>query len=288
MKYAKYHALGNDYVVLRPTDVDFELERDTIKLICHRNYGIGSDGILFGPIESEACDFGLKIYNPDGSETEISGNGLRIFARFLLDQGLVIRKPFTVETSGGPVTCEVLNDGKTVKVQMGEVSFKSTKIPVTGPPRLVLNELFEIKGGLLLTYCAASIGNPHCVVLWDKPTPEIARRLGPLIESDPRFPKRTNVQFMRILDRNNIKIEIWERGAGYILASGSSATAAAAVARKLDFCDEEITVHMPGGTIHVSLDETYRATMTGPVVKICDGRISDEMFAKYNDTIRKN
>ena len=277
MKYAKYHALGNDYIVIHPAEMGSEPEADDIRLICHRNYGIGSDGILLGPLDSLDCDFGLRIFNPDGTEAEKSGNGLRIFARFLWDDRLVGDRPFTLETPGGVVSCEISADGNRVKVEMGEVRFDSASIPVKGAAREVLNEEFEFDGHVL-TYCAATVGNPHCVVFSDTPTSEQARRYGPLIEADPRFPNRTNVQFMKVLDRNNIRIEIWERGAGYTLASGSSSTAAAAVAHRLDLCDADITVHMPGGDLWIRFQKGFFATMTGPVTKVCDGVISDEMF----------
>ncbi len=277
MKYTKYHAIGNDYIVIRPADVKGELDPGAIRLICHRNYGVGSDGILIGPLDNESCEFGLRILNPDGSEAEKSGNGLRIFARFLWDEHLVDNGYFTIETIGGPVSCVVSDDGRSAKVEMGEVSFDSSKIPVVGDHREVLKETIEVDDQIL-TFCAATIGNPHCIVLSDSPTPEDAHRLGPLLEVDPRFPNRTNVQFMRVVDRNNIQIEIWERGAGYTLASGSSSTATAAVARRLGLCDTDITVHMQGGDIQINFSKGFFASMTGPVMKICDGIIADEMF----------
>ena len=238
---------------------------------------MGSDGILLGPLDSLSCDFGLRIFNPDGSEAEKSGNGLRIFARSLWDNHLVGGERFTVETLGGSVSCEVSRDGKSVTVQMGEVSFDSSKIPVEGEPREVLNEEIEIDGRLL-RFCAATVGNPHCVVLSAHPTSDEARRLGPLLEVNPRFPNRTNVQFMKVIDRSRIQIEIWERGAGYTLASGSSSIAAAAIAHKLGLCDQDITVHMPGGDIRIQFNNNFFATMTGPVTKVCDGIMTDEMF----------
>lgn len=277
MKYSKYHAIGNDYIVIRPEDVLGELDSDTIRIICHRNYGVGSDGILLGPLDSKESDFRLKILNPDGSEAEKSGNGLRIFARFLWDQQLVGNQQFTVETLGGVVSCEVSSDGRSVKVEMGEVSFDSRKIPVAGEPRDVLNEEIEVDREVL-TFCAATVGNPHCIVLSGEPTPEEAHRLGSLLEVDSRFPNRTNVQFMKVIDRNNIQIEIWERGAGYTLASGSSSTAAAAVAYKLGLCDSDITVHMPGGDIQIKFNNGFCATMIGPVTKVADGIMTNEMF----------
>jgi diaminopimelate epimerase len=282
MKYVKYHALGNDYVVIRPTDPDRTLDAGYVQLICHRNYGIGSDGILLGPFDSNTCDFRLRIFNPDGSEAEKSGNGLRIFSRFLWDQGLVGKNPFTVETLGGPVTCHIEESGKAVTVEMGEVSFLSTKIPVTGEEREVLRENIQVDGAAF-QYCAATIGNPHCIVLCDEPSPQLARHYGPLIETDFRFPNRTNVQFLKIIDRQNIQIEIWERGAGYTLASGSSSIAAAAVAYRLNLCDPDIVVHMPGGNLNILLSRTFAATMTGPVVRVCEGIVDPEMFEKESE-----
>jgi len=281
MRFARYHAIGNDYLVLRPDEIG-EPTPNVIRLLCDRHAGVGSDGILIGPLNSRVCDFGLRIFNPDGSEAEKSGNGLRIFARWLRDEGLVADRPFTVETPGGVVTCTVAAVGKLIQVEMGEVRFDSTVIPVTGTPREVLNESLEI-GGDTLTFCAATVGNPHCVVLTDDPTPEIATRLGPGIEVDPRFPNRTNVQFMTVIDRENIRIEIWERGAGYTQASGSSSTAAAAVAYRLNLCGPAITVHMPGGCIDIRLRDGFLATMAGPVRKICTGVVAEECLAQFSE-----
>jgi len=277
MKYVKYHGLGNDYLVIRPADIVGNLETSQVQRICDRNYGVGSDGILFGPFDSDTSDFRLRILNPDGSEAEKSGNGLRIFSRYLYDQGLVHETPFTVETLGGTVTCHVHNGGRTVTVEMGKVSFLSTLIPVAGEEREVLREHMDI-AGTTFEYCAATVGNPHCVILSGPITPELARQYGPLIEIDSRFPHRTNVQFLEVLDCRNIRIEIWERGAGYTLASGSSSTAAAAVAYKLGFCDPIITVHMPGGNLAISFSKDFTATMTGPATRVCDGSMDLEMF----------
>jgi len=187
--------------------------------------------------------------------------------------------PFTVETAGGAVICEIGAGGKSVTVAMGKDSFDSTRIPVKGEPRQVLDEVLAIDGHHL-RFCAATVGNPHCVVLSEKPSPEVAQRFGPKIETNPLFPHRTNVQFMQVLDRSNIRIEIWERGAGYTLASGSSSTAAAAVAFRLGLCDGDISVHMPGGQIKIQLAQDFAATMTGPVTKVCEGTIEEEMFDK--------
>ena len=277
MQFSKYHALGNDYIVLNPDDVGSQLTSSQIRLICDRNYGVGSDGILFGPFETPEGDISLQIFNPDGSEAEKSGNGLRIFSRYLWDRSMVHEKPFTIMTAGGKVMAQVHKGGRNVTVDMGRVSFDSRQVPVKGPPREVINETIIVDGHELL-FCAATIGNPHCVILRDEITAEEARKWGPLIEKDPRFPNRTNVQFMTILDRTNIQIEIWERGAGYTLASGSSSSAAAAVAYRLGLCDSQIAVHMPGGKIDITVSSDFLISMSGPVTKIADGTISDEMF----------
>jgi diaminopimelate epimerase len=277
MHFFKYHALGNDYIVLDPEDMGDEPTTSQIRLVCHRNYGIGSDGILFGPLETPQNDFAVRIFNPDGSEAEKSGNGLRIFSRYLWDKGLVGTKRFTISTAGGTVQSQVHKGGNQVTVDMGTVSFDSTQIPVEGPSREVINETITIDDQEF-RFCAATIGNPHCVILRDEVSAQEARRWGPLIENDTRFPNRTNVQFMKIIDRGNIQIEIWERGAGYTLASGSSSSAAAAVARRLGFCDSNVVVHMPGGTLETTVADDFSISMTGPVTPIAEGTISPEMF----------
>ena len=286
MRYAKYHALGNDYIVISPEDVklDRDLSAGRVRTICHRNYGVGSDGILLGPLPSSTCTFGLRIFNPDGSEAEKSGNGLRIFSRCLWDRGLVKGDPFTVETPGGSVTCRIEEGGRIVTVEMGQVSFLSTRIPVAGEEREALRERIDVRGRSF-EYCAATVGNPHCVVLCDEPSPDLARIYGPLIEREPRFPNRTNVQFMKVIDRHNIRIEIWERGAGYTLASGSSSTAAAAVARRLGLCDSAIAVHMPGGDLSIRFSKTFAAIMRGPVTHVAEGTMDEEMFGA-EDAVR--
>ena len=165
MKFEKYHALGNDYLVYDPQGKDHQFTEKEIIRICHRNFGLGSDGILVGPLNSEKADFGLRILNPDGSEAEKSGNGLRIFARYLFDQQKVNSSPFSVDTLGGVVSCEVSQDASSISVEMGKVSFHSDIIPVSvnGEPREVLDEAIEVNGETL-HYYAATIGNPHCVV----------------------------------------------------------------------------------------------------------------------------
>jgi diaminopimelate epimerase len=283
MRFHKYHALGNDYIVLDPRDFPAWQPAPTIeqiRVVCHRNFGVGSDGILWGPLPSNKGEFGLRIFNPDGSEAEKSGNGLRIFSRFLWDQKLVRNPAFTVETPGGVVESVIKDEGRLITVAMGRVSFDSARIPVNlpGAPREVINEKLTVLDREF-TYCAATIGNPHCVIPLPEISPELAHRYGPHLETHPNFPRKTNVQFLRVLDRANIRIEIWERGAGYTLASGSSSSAAAAVARKLGLVDPHVTVHMPGGTIAIEISPDFSIMMTGTVNKVAEGTMHPELFA---------
>jgi len=277
MKFWKYHALGNDYLILDPKDLPAPLTTAQVKTICHRNFGVGSDGILLGPLPSKKAPFALRIFNPDGSEAEKSGNGLRIFSRYLWDRKLVGKDEFAIETPGGLVKSTLFDGGKMVRVEMGKVSFWSDKIPVTGPRREVINEKISV-GGREFTFCAATVGNPHCVLPLPEISAKLAHEFGPLLETHANFPNRINVQFLKVLDRKNIQIEIWERGAGYTLASGSSSSAAAAVAHKLGLCDRKITIHMPGGKLAIEIGDDFDILMTGPVTKVAEGVISSEIF----------
>jgi diaminopimelate epimerase len=281
MRFHKYHALGNDYIVCDPRDFPTWNPAPTveqIRVVCHRNFGVGSDGILWGPLPSSQSDFGLRIFNPDGSEAEKSGNGLRIFSRYLWDQHLVKQPTFTIETPGGHVQSVIKDNGRLITVAMGRVSFDSAKIPVTGPEREVINEQIQVLDRSF-TFCAATIGNPHCVIPLTEISPAIALKYGPHIETHPNFPRKTNVQFLRVIDRSNIQIEIWERGAGYTLASGSSSSAAAAVAHKLGLVDRSVTVHMPGGQIGIEIGDQFSIMMTGTVNKVAEGQLHPELFA---------
>ncbi|MBN1760812.1 MAG: diaminopimelate epimerase [Chitinispirillaceae bacterium] len=276
MQFHKYHGLGNDYIVIDPAEFSAMLTPEVVRRICDRNYGVGSDGILFGPLETGGR-FVLRIYNPDGSEAEKSGNGLRIFSRYLWDTGRVSDVPFAIDTTGGRVTARVHEGGKLVTVEMGRVSFAATDIPVEGEEGEVLGRTILVDGREY-TYSAATVGNPHCVVTGEEVNADLAKTVGPIIEKDRRFPNRTNVQFLEVIDRENIRIEIWERGAGYTLASGSSSTAAAAVARRLGLCGNRVTVHMPGGTLALSFTDDFSAVMTGPVAAVCDGVLREELL----------
>ncbi len=277
IRFHKYHGLGNDYIVIPPSPEMPALAPEQIQRICHRNFGIGGDGILLGPLETTDADFCVRIFNPDGSEAEKSGNGLRIFSRYLADINLVTDETFTIATIGGIVNARIHAGDGMISVAMGTVSFNSRDIPVAGKERDVINEILAIDDKPVV-FTAATIGNPHCVIFRDSVSPELARTLGPLLEIHPLFPNRTNVQFARIMDRRNIRIEIWERGAGYTLASGSSASASAASAHRLGLTDAVMTVHMPGGRLEITIDEKNAVTLTGPVTRVASGVIDNEIF----------
>ena len=275
MKFHKYQAIGNDYLVIEGATE--QLTSSLVRRICDRHFGLGSDGILLGGQAPAGRGFDLRIFNPDGSEAEKSGNGIRIFARYLWDSGLVGEEFFSVLTKGGSVRCQVRDNGKLVFVEMGRASFQSMDIPVAGPPREVVAEHFDI-GGEALRITGVSVGNPHCVVHVDDATPELARRLGPLIENHEMFPNRTNVQFVKVLGPQRIRIEIWERGAGYTLASGSSSCAAAAASVRLGLCNGDIMVDMPGGTLEIGVGPDFSLTLLGPAKKVAKGEISNELL----------
>jgi diaminopimelate epimerase len=287
MRFHKYHALGNDYIVMDPADYPgWEAPSpDQIRAVCHRNFGVGSDGILWGPIpapgRAAGADgaFRLRIFNPDGSEAEKSGNGTRIFSRFLWDRGYVKGPALSMETPGGLVRAELDKTTGLIRMDMGAVSFWSDRIPVAGPRREVINERIRIQDREF-TYCAATIGNPHCVIPLPEISADIARRYGPDLEVHPNFPRKTNVQFLKAVDRRNIQIEIWERGAGYTLASGTSSSASAAVAHRLGLADRELTVHMPGGTLGVEIGPDFAITMTGPVCRIAEGSLDAGILSR--------
>jgi len=274
--FYKYHALGNDYLVIDPQKARIDLLPEAIRLICHRNFGIGSDGILYGPIFANSR-ISLRIFNPDGSEAEKSGNGVRIFARYLVDAGYVHTGRFELMTNGGPVGVEVLDEkASLIRVDMGAVTFQSDRIPVTGAVREVVDEPLELDGNRYRVTCL-SIGNPHCVIPVDTISPELAKKFGPLVENHPMFPNRINMQLSQVLNRNTIRIEIWERGAGYTLASGSSSCAAASAAFRLGMVDRHVRVHMPGGAIEIDIRGDGHIHMTGPVEGIAQGAFSHDM-----------
>jgi len=273
------HGLGNDYVVMDPKELTFRLTPKNVELICNRNWGLGSDGIL-ALVPSKQANFGLRIFNPDGSEAEKSGNGLRIFARYLHATGKTKKRHFTVETKGGLVTIDLHidrhGDASAVTVEMGRATFKPSALPCS----LIVEELIQqpiMAAGRSLHFTGVSVGNPHCVLFkqsgetWSR---EDLLSLGPALENHALFPKRTNVQLAVPTGPKEIYILIWERGAGETQASGSSSCAAASAAVRLGLVKSPVTVKMPGGTLNIDVASDFRLTMKGPVAEVARGTLS--------------
>jgi len=277
--FLRGHGLGNDYIVMDPKELTFKLSPKNIKSICDRNWGLGSDGIL-ALVPSKKADFGLRIFNPDGSEAEKSGNGLRIFARYLHATGKTKKKQFTVETKGGLVTITLHvdrhGDASEATVEMGQATFKPSALPCALDVPELIQQPIEA-AGRTLTFTGVSVGNPHCVLF--KPIGESWSReelltLGPALENHSLFPKRTNVQLAIPTGPKEIFILIWERGAGETQASGSSSCAAASAAVRLGLVKSPVTVKMPGGTLRIDVARDFQLTMKGPVAEVARGSLS--------------
>ncbi len=277
-EFVKSHALGNDYIVLDGSQLSFPLTPEAVRTICDSHFGIGSDGILL-LVPAASADFGVRIYNPDGGEAEKSGNGIRILAKFLWDHGYAPRSDFTISTLGGRVRARLDVEGgrvRTITADMGRATFVSEEIPVAGPRREVVGEPLVVDGERLTVTCV-SVGNPHCVILADTLDETRVRRLGPKIEHHPSFPKRINVQFATVLARDRVAIMIWERGAGWTLASGTSSCGVVSACVKNGLTDRRVTVQSPGGELTVAVAESWDLTLTGPVSEIGRGALSADL-----------
>ena len=257
MRFRKYHGLGNDYLVLEQG----VLTPERVVAVCHRHTGLGSDGIL-EMLPSKKADVGLRIWNPDGSVAEKSGNGLRIFARWLVD----FRESMddvSIELSCGVVRCQV--DEEMVTVQMGQATFEATSIPATEEMIFFPTPVGEV----VLPLTAVGVGNPHCVVFLETDLDSLPwREWGASLEVSEFFPNRTNVQFARVINDATIEARVWERGAGETAASGSSACAIAAAAVRLEHCSGTIEVRMPGGALEVTVGRDYALILRGPVAYV--------------------
>lgn len=271
----RYHGLGNDYFVYDPNKNELKLTQKNVELICDRKKGLGADGILEGPI-LEGKYPSVRIWNSDGSTAEKSGNGIRIFAKYLKDAGYVQKKNFKLQTEGGAVEITYLSeDGNRLRVSMGKVSFYSDEIPVIGERREVINEDMVFARTLYPTTCV-SVGSPQCVIPMREISKDLVCHIGKYSENARYFPSRINTQIMKVTDRENVSIEIFERGSGYTLASGTGACAAAAVAYKLGMTENKVIVHMPGGDLMVEVDENWNVFMTGDVFYVAKIGLSDE------------
>jgi diaminopimelate epimerase len=260
MHFEKWHGLGNDYLLIERATTGGLLDASLVRRLCDPHRGIGADGVL-EVLSSEGPRAEIQIWNPDGSQAELSGNGTRIAARWLARRAGVHDVTLTV---GARVMRARLGAGIQVEQDLGAVA-------------VGVSESLEV-GGTQIAFTPVDVGNPHAVVEVE-PARETLRRLGPLIEQHERFPNRTNVQLMRIDGVHDITVGVWERGAGETLSSGTSATAAAAAAIAGGRCQSPVTVHLPAGELEVTIDASGHARLTGPAQEICSGEVSEELLA---------
>jgi diaminopimelate epimerase len=278
--FVKMHGLGNEYVILDSNYMSFSLSKSAIQRLCNIHFGIGSDGIVM-KVPSSRADFGFRVYNPDGSEAEKSGNGLRILCKYLYDYGHARKRQFSIETLTDVVFAEIVevNNGKAnlIRVDMGKAIFKPKDIPVKSDlPEFIGQKITA--GDKEFEVNCVSVGNPHCVVIRDVLDENEVRHYGPLLENHPIFPNRINVQFAKILSPNDAQILIWERGAGYTLASGSSSCGASSVLVKRGLIKGDLTMHMQGGNLKIKIDSDWNIRMTGEVREIASGVLSNELI----------
>ena len=266
----KYQALGNDMLVIDPACFEMALTPARARLLCDRHFGVGADGICYGPLPDEPGPNVMRFLNPDGSEAEKSGNGLRVFARYLWDAGYVNGRSYPITIQNQPIQAEVLDEtAHTIALEMGALTFSRVE------------EELEV-GGEMWRITAVSVGNPHCVLFDDRLV--AIHHIGPIIETAPEFPNRTNVQIVHVVDEHTIEIAIWERGAGYTLASGTSASAAAGAAIRTGRCQSPVEVRMAGGTAVVALSKNWDVMLTGTVTAVFTGNLAPEMIALLDAT----
>ncbi|MBC8724648.1 diaminopimelate epimerase [Paraburkholderia sp. 31.1] len=285
--FRKYDALGNDYLVVDPRHCGLRMTPETVRKLCDRHHGVGSDGIVLGPIV-DGGRLGLRLFNADGSECEKSGNGLRIFARSLIDAGYVSASKFTVrlEYSGQDIDVDCLDcRDDLIKVAMGAYALHGPGLPVRADGCDFIDRPIRLRDTEVRASCV-DMGNPHCVVIGEPVNEATARSFGREICSHPYFPNKTNVQFVEVIAHDRLRIEIWERGAGYTLASGSSSCAAVAACRELGLVDDRVTVEMPGGTVVVEIGSGRNVFLTGPVKCVAAGVLADDLKRGLTDAQR--
>lgn len=276
VNFTKMHGLGNDFIIVNLfTEPNSNYQRLSREL-CDRRFGIGADGIiLIAPPEGKDNQLKMVIYNSDGSEANMCGNGMRCFARYAYEKGLVSTPEFRVETRGGiiiPKVRVVNGELSGVRVNMGKPRFKAEEVPVKLEGEEIINHEISIKG-TAYKINAISMGNPHCVIFCEDVNSIPLETVGPGIETDPLFPSKVNVEFAQVLNRREIRMRVWERGAGITLACGTGACATAIAAAKNGLTDREVTVHLPGGDLFIEWAEDGRVYMTGPAVYVYTGKI---------------
>ncbi len=275
MKFTKLHGAGNDFLIVDGR----ERERDwpkVAKRICDRHFGVGADGLLIA-LPSDAADLRMQLFNADGSEAEVSGNGLRCFVKYAVERGLAALREgaMTVETLAGVLRAEATaTDGRVelVRLGMGRPRFAPQEIPVATEAEPPLKDLsLEVDGQSLAVTCL-SMGNPHAVHFWQQPVEEYPlEAVGPKVEHHPLFPERINFEVARVLARDRIEVRVWERGVGPTLACGSGASAVLVAARLQDLADERAQVRLPGGTLTLEWDGEGEVYLTGPAEEVFEG-----------------
>ncbi|MBM7614520.1 diaminopimelate epimerase [Alkaliphilus hydrothermalis] len=271
--FKKMHGAGNDFVVIKLEELPEGISlSDFAAKSCHRHFGIGADGILV-VAPSEVADTKMIYYNSDGSLANMCGNGIRCFAKFVHDEGIVKQDQFSVETLAGVLLLEVKGGDcgvEAVKVNMGHMIFEPSQIPVATTKDRFIKEALEIDGEYF-EVSTVLMGVPHTVIFSQQLNIEYIKKYGPMIEKHHLFPKKTNVNFAKIIDRGHIQVKTWERGAGYTLACGTGVTSVCGIAHHLDYVDGDVTVDADGGRLRITITRNDEIFMEGPATDICRG-----------------
>ena len=278
IKFTKMHGLGNDYVYIDAINQKIENESSLAKFVSNRHFGIGSDGLIL-ICKSEIADFKMRMFNSDGSEAEMCGNGIRCVGKFVYDKGLKNKTTVKIETLAGIKTL-ILNtkDGKveTARVDMGEPILEAEKIPVISTEKPVKNLELEAENKKFKFTCV-SMGNPHAITIVENTKKFDVEKYGKVLEIDKAFPKKANIEFAQIIDRQNINMRVWERGAGETLACGTGACATAVACNLNGLTDRKVNIELLGGTLNIEWNETdNHVYMTGPAVTVFDGELYEE------------
>lgn len=275
IKFTKMHGLGNDYVYIDAIHQKIENESSLAQFVSNRNFGIGSDGLIL-ICESKVADFKMRMFNSDGSEAEMCGNGIRCVGKFVYDKGLTVKTTVTIETLAGIKTLELNTENnkvKTAKVDMGEPILEPEKIPVISNEMPVKNLILKAEDKQFKFTCV-SMGNPHAITVVENAKEFDVKKYGSVLEIDAAFPKKTNVEFIEILDNKNIKMRVWERGAGETLACGTGACATAVACNLNGLTDRKVNIELLGGTLEIEWSEKdNHIYMTGPAVTVFDGEL---------------
>lgn len=278
IKFTKMHGLGNDYVYIDAINQKIENESSLAKFVSNRHFGIGSDGLIL-ICKSEIADFKMRMFNSDGSEAEMCGNGIRCVGKFVYDKGLTNKTTVKIETLAGIKTL-ILNtkDGKvgTARVDMGEPILEAEKIPVISTEKPVKNLELEAENKKFKFTCV-SMGNPHAITIVENTKEFDVEKYGKVLEIDKAFPKKANIEFAQIVDRQNINMRVWERGAGETLACGTGACATAVACNLNGLTDRKVNIELLGGTLNIEWNKTdNHVYMTGPAVTVFDGELYEE------------